>query len=344
MAAREHKGVSLIDFPNEYVCVDVETTDFDFQSGEIIEIAALFVQDGVVCDKFVSLVKPTNSHAPITFGTLRKLGYQSFSDLPYDKFSELSDSNLIPVYIQELTGITNEMLQTAPSETVVIPQFYDFVGDHILVGHNIHFDIDFLYDACQKCGLTLKNNFIDMLRISKKALPEMKHHRLADVATHFGISQDTIHRAEADAVTTIACFYALKGFILSTKTIDEFRLEFKSTKRKDYQDRLKAVVPSSQECDKTNPIFGKVVVFTGTLSSMSRKAAFQVVADLGGHPEDSITKRTNFLVVGEEEFAAAKKEGSSKKMKKAEAYREKGADITIMDESTFFQMIQPQLE
>lgn len=340
MSKREHKGASLIDFPSQYVCIDVETTDIDIESGEIIEIAALHVKDGEVCDKFVSLVKPASPCVPITLGVLRKLGYQSFSDLSYDKFQELSKTIFVPEYIQALTGITNEMLQSAPDAAAVIPQFYDFIGGHILVGHNVHFDINFLYDACEKYGLPLKNDYIDTLRISQKALPELERHRLADVASYFGIGQETVHRAEADALTTISCFDALKNLVLADKSIDDFRLEFKSTKRKDYQDRLKAVAPSVQEFDKANPVFGKVVVFTGTLSSMGRKAAFQLVADMGGHPEDTITKRTNFLVVGAEEFAAAQKNGSSKKMKKAEVYREKGTDIVILDENTFFKMLQ----
>lgn len=344
MGKREQKGASLIDFPSQFTCIDVETTDFDAESGEIIEVAALRVKDGEIYDKFVSLVKPTSSYGLVTLGRLQKLGIQSFSELSYERFQELSEERLIPEYIEALTGITDDMLQTAPSAERVMPQFYDFIADDTLVGHNVNFDINFLYDACQRCGLALKNDFIDTMRIAQKALPELEHHRLSDVASHFGIVQPAAHRAEADAVTTIACFDALKHLVLNTKPVEDFRLEFKSTKRKDYQDRLKAVAPSTQAFDKTNPIFDKVVVFTGTLSTMGRKEAFQTVADLGGHPEDSVTKRTNFLVVGAEEFANAQTEGNSKKMKKAKAYQEKGTDIVILDEDTFFQKLNGFIE
>ena len=65
----------------------------------------------------------------------------------------------------------------------------------------------------------------------------------------------------------------------------------------------------------------------------------QIVADLGGINADNITKKTNFLVVGSEEFASSVKNGKTTKMKKAEGYILKGCELSIISESTFFDMV-----
>ena len=73
---------------------------------------------------------------------------------------------------------------------------------------------------------------------------------------------------------------------------------------------------------------------------MSRRDAYQLVLNLGGIPEDTITKKTDFLVVGNTDFAASIKNGKTNKMKKADMYRAKGQDILTLSENTFFQMLQ----
>ena len=71
---------------------------------------------------------------------------------------------------------------------------------------------------------------------------------------------------------------------------------------------------------------------------MTRKEAFQEVVNQGGIPSDSLTKKTNFLVVGNKEFAKSVKDGKTSKMKKAESYRLKGEDIAVISEGSFFDM------
>ena len=110
---RDKKGQSLLLFPNEYIVFDIETTGLDASYDEIIEIGALKIKNNEIVDKFTSLIKPK---------------------YPIDEF------------ITELTGITNEMVKDAPLINEVLPRFIDFIGDEILVGHNINFDINFVYD------------------------------------------------------------------------------------------------------------------------------------------------------------------------------------------------------
>ena len=245
----------------------------------------------------------------------------------------------VPYEITQLTGITDEMVRSAPLADQVMAGFHAFVGNHVLVGHNANFDINFIYDACRQCGLHLGNDFIDTMRISKKVFPELERYRLSDLVGRMNIPQELAHRAEADAEMAVRCFEGMKEIVLKSKTIDDFRKEFRSRKSQNYRASLLAVTADTDDFDETNPLYGKVVVFTGTLSSMGRKEAFQIVANLGGHPHDEITKKTNFLVIGDDEFSKSRRDGETNKMKKAAAYREKGQDIVTLSESTFFQML-----
>lgn len=240
-------------------------------------------------------------------------------------------------FITELTGITNEMLEAAPDPDTVLPQFLDFLGDSVLIGHNVNFDINFLYDAATAVGRTLSNDFIDCLRIARKVFPDLPHHRLADIAAACAVPQPEAHRAEADCIVTASCFECMKAKILQDHTEDDFSKLFDKSWRR--QQALSNVTANTTDIDETNPIFGKVVVFTGALSSMTRINAFQTVADLGATPQDSVTKKTNFLVIGSEDFATSVKNGKTTKMKKAESCLAKGQDITILSESAFFDLI-----
>ena len=93
-----------------YVAFDLETTGLNAESDFIIEIGALKVIDGKVCERFIEFVKPPMS---------------------------------IPRHITEITGITNEMVSNAREIKDVVRDFVAFCEDFILVGHNISFDYKF---------------------------------------------------------------------------------------------------------------------------------------------------------------------------------------------------------
>lgn len=123
VSKREQKGKSLLDSIDNYIVIDLETTGLDPSYDEIIEFAAVRVENGAIISEFQSLVKPS---------------------FPIDGF------------ITELTGITNEMLSSAPSVDTVLPSFLDYVGQSTIVAHNANFDVNFLYD--RRCFLPLPQN------------------------------------------------------------------------------------------------------------------------------------------------------------------------------------------
>lgn len=315
---RDQKGSSIISLPEEYIVIDTETTGLDYDFCQIIEVSALKCSGGVVTDQFSSLVRPRVRYS----------------------YKPGETNKYIDEFIVNLTGITNEMLDNAPTADTVIPQFLEFIGDAILIGHNVNFDVNFLYDASvENTGMPLRNDFIDTLRIARKVFPGMAHHRLVDMAEACCVNQANAHRALDDCYTTFQCYEAMRKKILQIQSEDEFRRNFKYGKILRYKERLNNIT-ATEEIDETNPLFGKVVVFTGTLSSMTRHDAFQLVANYGGIPETNLTMKSNFLVIGRGDFAKSVKSGKTNKMKKAEDFQKKGCEIAILSEDAFFDLMQ----
>ena len=177
--ARPQKGSSLLMALDDYTVVDIETTGLSPRYSSIIELGAVKVRGGKAVDEVSLLVDP------------------GFS---------------IPPYITALTGITDDMVWTAPPIGDVLPYFLDFVGEDVIVGHNVNFDVNFIYDKSVALGLgPLKNDFVDTMRISRRLYPQYKHHTLADLIERLGVERDTAHRALADCIATAACYERMKG-------------------------------------------------------------------------------------------------------------------------------------
>ena len=110
--------------------------------------------------------------------------------------------------IVELTGITDEMVKSAPSYRDVLPDFVKFCDGSVLVGHNAAgFDFKFIDYYCCELGYAVDNRVIDTLFLSQKLL-RLSNNKLNTVADHFGITFNH-HRAEDDALATAKIFIEL---------------------------------------------------------------------------------------------------------------------------------------
>ncbi len=175
---RLEKGKSRIAFPDDFTVINLVTTGLNPDWDEIIEIGAIRVRSGVPVKTFHSLVHPQCE---------------------------------IDNYITDLTGITKEELENAPLPENVFPVLFDFIGSDILVGHNVSFDINFLYDRFEQyLHQYLRNDFVCTMRMARKLLAHLPSHRLVCVAEEFSIKQKIQHRAVADCKTILQCFFALK--------------------------------------------------------------------------------------------------------------------------------------
>lgn len=296
---RPEKGKSLLCATRDFVAVDLETTGLCADYDDIIELGAVRYRDGVPVATYEQLVNP---------------GYD------------------IDEFITELTGITNDMLADKPPIGDVLPSFLAFLAEDILLGHNVNFDINFIYDSCGRLRLKpLTNDYIDTLRVSRRMLTDLKNHKLDTVAAALQLSGRDLHRAAGDAVVAANIYLDLSqqpGFEPAMK-------------KRWSSDPLKAAeitaAPGNEDPD--NPLFGMCVVFTGTLEKMTRREAMQIVADIGGIPADSVTQKTNFLVLGNNDYCKSIKDGKSSKQKKAEKLILAGADLQIMPEAVFYDLI-----
>lgn len=302
---RPGRGHSILSIMSDYICIDIETTGLSPEYNEIIEIAALRIRSGEVVDRFSSLVKP-------------------------------EDMTQVDQYITDLTGISPSMLLDAPAIGKVLLSFRAFIGNDILVGHNVSFDVNFIYDACCACNLPVfSNDYVDTMRLSRKLFPDFANHKLKTLAKEFGIPQSMFHRAEADTETTVKCYEYMSRYVTENDLLETLKTSY-GKKHLHAAD----IVGNPEALRETSPLFGKVVVFTGTLERMSRKEAMQLVADLGGINGDSVTKKTNFLVLGDNDLCISIKGGKSSKQKRAEKYILSGVDMSIIPETVFYDMLE----
>jgi DNA polymerase-3 subunit epsilon len=299
---RVNKGKSLLESFDNYVAIDLETTGLDSHYDSIIEIAAIKVTNNEINDTFQTFVNP------------------------HQKLDSI---------ITDLTGITDSMLIDAPELLNVIPQLLEFIGDACILGHNVNFDVNFIYDACLQLAppISFSNNFVDTLRLSRRMFPSERHNRLSDLIERFGISVNKEHRALDDAIAAKQCYDYMKQYAKANN------IAFESL----YPQAFKAssITTSNESFDQSTYVYGKQFVFTGTLDHLLRKDAMQIVVDMGGSCSNSINKHTNYLVLGSKGYADCLhiKDNKSTKYLKAELYKSKGLDIDIISEDVFMQMI-----
>jgi len=153
---------------NTFVVFDVETTGLDAETCEITEIGAAKVVDGVITQTFQTLVKP---------------------------------KGIISYEITQITGITNAMVQDAPSIDIAIKDFALFARDSILVAHNLSFDIRFIQSAGRKHGILFDNEKLDTLSFVKSKL-YLSNYKLGTIVKELKIDLTNAHRALFDAVAT----------------------------------------------------------------------------------------------------------------------------------------------
>lgn len=166
------RGLDEIDF----VVVDTETTGLRPGSHRVIEVAGVRVRGGEVVASFQSLLNP---------------GVR------------------IPAFIAQFTGITQEMVATAPASHEALPDFLSFVEGAIVVGHNVGFDIGFLNYEAQQLGQSFPIDGLDTIPLARRFLPGLKRFKLDNVADHLRITTSQRHRALGDARVTAAVFLRL---------------------------------------------------------------------------------------------------------------------------------------
>lgn len=149
-----------------YVGFDLETTGLNPKYDKIIEIGAVRVKNGEPVDTFSTFVNPARS---------------------------------LPTRIVELTGIRDENVADAPYIDEILDSFLQFVGEDVLLGHNILFDYSFIKKAAVNQKKVFEKQGIDTLRIAKRFLSGLESRQLGYLCDYYQIELDA-HRALNDAV------------------------------------------------------------------------------------------------------------------------------------------------
>ena len=161
-----------------YTIIDVETTGLSDDS-EIIEMAALRIRDNEIAESVELLVQPEKP---------------------------------VPKEITELTGITDEMLRTnGVSPEKAMRTFTEFIGEDILVGHNVNFDLKYIRKLTKKTGLPpIKNRIEDTMKLARKKAFINEGYSLASLCRYLGIDEKQQHRALEDCKLTYRIYDKLK--------------------------------------------------------------------------------------------------------------------------------------
>lgn len=156
-----------------YAIVDIETTGGYANGNGITEIAIVLHNGKEVEGCFHSLVNP----------------YMT-----------------IPRYITALTGITNEMVASAPAFGEIAEQIHALLQHRVFVAHNVNFDFSFIKHHLQECGYPLNVKKLCTVRLARKVLPGFSSYSLGNLCRSLGIEITGRHRAKGDAMATAEVF------------------------------------------------------------------------------------------------------------------------------------------
>lgn len=171
----------------KFVCIDCETTGLDSQQDRIIEVAVMCFDANTIYSEWESLIDP---------------------ECP------------IPETSIAIHHITPDMVQGKPTIAQVMPEVLKLIGDHIIIGHGVGFDIDILATAAERHAIPSKlrqNRYLDTLRMAR-LYGECPVNSLEQLRKHFNIPLEGAHRAMSDVVVNKEVFkYLAKRY----KTTDQ---------------------------------------------------------------------------------------------------------------------------
>ena len=191
---------------NSFIVLDFETTGLSPNVGaRTTEVAAVLVENGRMTDRYQSLMNPGVS---------------------------------IPSFIQDLTGITNQMISKAPNNAKVMKELHHFIGNTPLVAHNASFDKKFLDAELDLVGLKAPQPMACSLLVARRVYQKAPNHKLGTLVKYKNIETNGVfHRALADAEMTARLWLCMKADIsqllgMKEVTYDVMRL-LASTPKKD---------------------------------------------------------------------------------------------------------------
>ena len=175
------------------IVLDTETTGLDFTREKIIEFAAVRLENGKIKDEFQTLINPQQH--------IRKSS-------------------------MAIHGISQDMVEDAPTEAEALPKILEFIGDYPIVAHNVVFDYSFLNEASWRVfNKGIDNPRIDSQQMFKEVFPDIEAHGLEALCKKFSVEFTTHHRAMADTMGLALAYPDLKKLYTQKYDWQEKQLE-----------------------------------------------------------------------------------------------------------------------
>ena len=304
----------------DFVAIDFETANQKHNSACAIGITT--VKNGVVGDTFYSLIRP-----------------------PEIEFS---------VWNTRVHGISESDVIDSPTLDQLWPAISPLIEGCLVVAHNASFDMSVLRHSLHAVGVTVPRfRYLCSLKLSRQLWPELASHSLGFLSITHAIPLDH-HNAGSDALAA-AQLVLLGGMEKRTTcplelasccgvTVGEVFSNDDWTPVSGPSNRRSSATFELQLPDcfdiSTHEFFGKQIAFTGAMTTFTRNEAMNVVEQLGGSPKSSVTKATDYLVVGVLDVRSlAEGTSDSQKLRQAKSHREKGGKVKIVTDSDFMELI-----
>jgi DNA polymerase-3 subunit epsilon len=304
----------------DFVAIDFETANQEPSSA--CSVGIVTVRGGNIADRWYRLIRPR----------------------PFD-FDPFNVS---------IHGITDDMVANEPEFGELWPEMQARLQGETVFAHYAAFDMRVLRAALDAFGTPYPALTFGCSRnAAKVAHPDLLSFSLPVVAEHLGITFEHHNAlADAEACARVVLDAALQVGATTVDGLFESPMLFLGalfpggyTPTRYRSPRAAHKRPSPEptvdvsQMDHEHPFFGAQVVFTGALESMTRAQAQQLVVNVGGNCADSVTKKTNFLVSGMQDFKMLNGQTKSSKLRKAETLKQAGQDIELISEMDFLQAV-----
>ena len=301
-----------------FCAIDFETANA--YRGSPCAVGLVKVVDGVIVDSRRWLMRPPEG---------------------YDRFDDFNTM---------LHGLTPQMVDGEPRFNERLPEILAFADGLPFVAHNAAFDMGVIRDACDVSDLDWPSASYACTLVFSRMTWSLLSYSLPWVAEAAGIRFDRHHDPDADARAAASILLAIGEQHGATTLEDITRATHAqigsmgfgvwSGCQKTWSGRVADAPIANPNARPTHPFYGRQIVFTGALSSMTRMVAWDLVAEVGGQPAPGVTKHTNILVIGYQDARKLRPgEELSAKARKARDLRHGGQDIEVMPEGDFVQLL-----
>lgn len=259
-----------------------------------------------------------------------------------------------------VNGFNENQLRNKPRFSDCWEEIKPYLENQTIVAHNASFDVSVLLNTLDYYNICYpRSKYLCSFKASRMVFSNLLNYSLDTIADSLGISfchHDALEDAEATAKILIHMI-SLTGCTCVDDFANNINLRLGTISDSNYSScqyikgepthstkshtvpLSKRITAAVKEFDNSNEFYNKTVVFTGALNGISRTQAYQIVANLGGLLAERITRKTDFLILGQQDYKLLKGHSLSSKTRKAIEYANTGTGIQIVSEADFYKMI-----